>query len=68
MYCLKIQSDDGSILKTYQKNGVYVVESEIADNQLTLSRVIYDEESEGYVPTQDDQIMNTEEIRSEVMC
>ena len=64
MYCLKIQSDDGSILKTYQKNGVYVVESEIADNQLTLSRVIYDEESESYVPTQDDQIMNTEEIRS----
>ncbi len=64
MYCLKIQSDDGSILKTYQKNGVYVVESEIADNQLTLSRVIYDDESESYVPTQDDQIMNTEEIRS----
>ena len=64
MYCLKIQSDDGSILKTYQKNGVYVVESEISDNQLTLSRVIYDEESESYVPTQDDQIMNTEEIRS----
>ena len=64
MYCLKFQSDDGSILKTYQKNGVYVVESEIADNQLTLSRVIYDEESESYVPTQDDQIMNTEEIRS----
>lgn len=64
MYCLKIQSDDGSILKTYQKDGVYVVESEIADNQLTLSRVIYDEESESYVPTLDDQIMNTEEIRS----
>lgn len=63
MYCLKIQSDDGSVLKTYQKENVYVVESEIAENQLTLSRVMYDEESESYVPTQDDQIMNTEEVR-----
>lgn len=64
MYCLKIQSDDGSVLKTYQKENVYVVESEIEENQLTLSRVVYDAESESYVPTQDDQIMNTEEVRS----
>ncbi|MDE5939233.1 MAG: hypothetical protein K2H37_09155 [Lachnospiraceae bacterium] len=64
MYCLKIQSDDGSVLKTYQKDNVYVVESEISENQLTLSRVVYDEESESYVPTLDDQIMNTEELRS----
>ena len=63
MYSLKIQSDDGSVLKTYQKENVYVVESEIVENQLTLSRVVYDEESGSYVPTQDDQIMNTEEIR-----
>lgn len=64
MYCLKIQSDDGNVLKTYQKDNVYVVDSEIAENQLTLSRVVYDEESESYVPTQDDQIMNTEEVRA----
>lgn len=63
MYCLKIQSDDGNVLKTYQKENVYVVESEITENQLTLSRVVYDAESESYVPTQDDQIMNTEEVR-----
>lgn len=63
MYCLKIQSDDGSVLKTYRKDNIYVVASEITENQLTLSRVIYDEESESYVPTQDDQIMNTEEVR-----
>lgn len=63
MYCLKIQSDSGNVLKTYQKDGVYVVESEIAENQLTLFRVVYDEESENYVPTQADQIMNTEEVR-----
>ncbi|MDE6602603.1 MAG: hypothetical protein K2K90_10690 [Lachnospiraceae bacterium] len=64
MYCLKIQSDDGSVLKTYRKDSVYVVGSEISENQLTLSRVVYDEESESYVPTLDDQIMNTEEVRS----
>lgn len=64
MYCLKIQSDDGSVLKTYQKDNVYVVESEISENQLTLSRVVYDEETGSYVPTLDDQIMNTEEVRS----
>ena len=64
MYCLKIQSDDGSVLKTYRKDNVYVVETEITENQITLSRVVYDEESESYVPTFDDQIMNTEEVRS----
>ena len=64
MYCVKIQSDDGKILKTYQKDGIYVVDSEIEENQLTLSRVMYDEESESYVPTTDDQIMNTEEVKS----
>lgn len=63
MYCLKIQSDDGNVLKTYQKDDIYVVASEITENQLTLSRVVYDEESGSYVPTQDDQIMNTEEVR-----
>lgn len=63
MYCLKIQSDDGDVLKTYQKDNVYVVDSAIEENQLTLFRVVYDEESGGYVPTDDDQIMNTEEVR-----
>lgn len=64
MYCLKIQGDGGDILKTYQKDNVYVVDSEIEENQLTLFRVTYDEESESYVPAANDQIMNTEEVRS----
>lgn len=63
MYCLKIQSDDGDILKTYQKDHVYVVDSEIEENQLTLFRVTFDEESGNYVPAADDQIMNTEEVK-----
>lgn len=64
MYCLKIQSDDGDVLKTYRKDGVYVVDSQIEENQLTLSRVVYDEENEIYTPAADDHIMNTEEVKA----
>lgn len=64
MYCLKIQSDYGVILKTYQKQGVYVVDSTIQDKQLNLSRVVWDEESQSYMPTTDDQVMSTEEVKT----
>ena len=64
MYCLKIQSDSGSILKTYQKDGIYVVDSEITDNQLTLSRVTFDEESGNYIPAMEDHIMNTQAVKT----
>jgi hypothetical protein len=64
MYCLKIQSDMGELLKTYQKQGIYVVDSTIEENQLNLTRVSWDEESESYVPAADDQIMNTGEVKN----
>lgn len=64
MYCLKIQSDTGAVLKTYQKQDVYVIDSTIQDNQLNLSRVVWDEESESYLPTTDDQIMSTEKVKT----
>ena len=64
MYCLRIQGDNGKLLKTYRESGVYVVGSSIADNQLTLSRVVWDEEKGEYVPTRDDQIMSTEKASS----
>jgi len=60
MYCLKIQGDTGKLLKTYREKGVYVVDSVITDNQITLSRVTWDEEKAEYVPASDDQIMSTE--------
>ncbi len=63
MYCVRIQSDDGNVLKTYRKNGVYVIDSVIEDNQITLSRVIWNEESGNYEPTADDQIMSTEQVK-----
>lgn len=60
MYCLKIQSDTGELLKTYRENNVYVVGSEIMDNQIILSRITWDEETQSYLKTSDDQIMSTE--------
>lgn len=64
MYCLRIQGDSGKLLKTYRENGIYVVDSSIADNQITLSRVVWDEETGEYTPTSDDQIMSTEKVPS----
>ncbi len=60
MYCLKIQSDTGELLKTYRENNIYVIDSEITDNQIILSRIKWDEEMQSYVQANDDQIMSTE--------
>lgn len=62
MYCVRIQSDDGGVLKTYHKENIYIVDSAIEENQITLSRVVWNEESESYEPTADDQIMSTEQL------
>ena len=64
MYCVQIQGDDGRVLKTYYKENVYVVGSTIEDNQITLSRVVWNEESESYESTTNDQIMNTEQLKT----
>lgn len=64
MYCLKIQSDNGNVLKTYRKEGIYVVDTEITENQLILSRVTYDGENGNYTPVAEDQIMNTQEMKA----
>ncbi|MDE6846317.1 MAG: hypothetical protein K2J99_11220 [Lachnospiraceae bacterium] len=63
MYCVRIQSDDGSVLKTYRKENVYVVGSTIEENQITLSRVMWNEETQNYEPAADDQIMSTEQVK-----
>ena len=64
MYCVRIQSDDGGVLKTYRKEDVYVIDSAIEDNQITLSRVVWNEENESYEPTTNDQIMSTEQVKA----
>ncbi|MBD5514680.1 MAG: hypothetical protein HDR06_08505 [Lachnospiraceae bacterium] len=64
MYCVRIQGDDGKVLKSYRKDDIYVVGSSVEENQITLTRVMWDEENENYVPTSDDQIMSTEQIKT----
>ncbi|MDE6737914.1 MAG: hypothetical protein K2K07_02315 [Lachnospiraceae bacterium] len=64
MYCVRIQGDDGKVLKSYRKDDIYVVGSSVEENQITLTRVMWDEESESYVPTTDDQIMSTEQVKT----
>ncbi len=59
MYAIKIQDKDGNLLENYHPDGVYVTAVDIVDNQIRLSRVVKDEESQKYVSTYDDQIMST---------
>ncbi len=65
MYCLKIQGDTGEVLKTYSVKDIFVVDSSIEDNQIVLSRVMWDEETEEYIPTVNDQIVSTEKASTE---
>lgn len=64
MYRVCIQSEDGNVLKTYHKEGTYVVGSDIEENQIILSRVTWNEEAETYEAAADDQIMSTEQIKA----
>ena len=63
MYCVRIQSENGDVLKTYQKEGVYVADSTIEENQITLSRVQWNEETQEYEAASDDHIMSTEQTK-----
>ena len=65
MYCLKIQGDTGEILKTYREKDIFVTDSVIEDNQIILTRVMWDEETEEYIPTVNDQIVSTEKAATE---
>ncbi len=60
MYCVKIQNENGEILKTYQQDQVYVMGSTIEGNQINLSRLRKNEETGNYMVIEDDQIVNTE--------
>lgn len=75
MHEIVIQNDRGEKLKTYKQEGIYVTGCEVEDNQITLKRVekqivepVFDRAEEQmpeqavYVPIEDDQIMNNEEI------
>ena len=62
MYEIRIQNENDEILKKYGRQGIYVTDAEIKDNQIRLQRVEKNEETLQYVPVEDDQIMNNEEV------
>lgn len=60
MKTVKIEDENGEILKTYDPEGIYVTDCTIEKNQITLKRVRKAEETGGYTNIDDDQIMNNE--------
>ncbi len=60
MQTVKIENENGEILKTYEQHGIYVTGCTIEDNQINLKRVKREEEAGGYADVEDDQIMNNE--------
>lgn len=58
MYSIKIQSENGNVLKEYKQPDIYILNIATADNMIVLSRVAKDEESGMYYEIEDDQIMN----------
>ncbi|MBD5470936.1 MAG: hypothetical protein HDR19_07465 [Lachnospiraceae bacterium] len=60
MYAVYIQDERGNILKTYEheSDGLYVTGATIADNLITLTRVVKDEETGSYTESDPDQIVN----------
>ncbi len=64
MYCVRIQSESGEILKAYSQEGMYITGSEIEGNQINLYRIRRSEDGENYIAAENDQIVNTK-IESE---
>ena len=59
MYSIVIRDKDGNVLENYKADGIFVTDAEIHDNQIALTRVKWDEQSQKYVQSSDDQIMST---------
>ncbi len=61
MYVVKIQDENGTILKEYENEGIYVTDGSIINNQLVLKRAVKNEDGLSYSETTDDQILNNTE-------
>lgn len=57
MYQIRIQDENGSVLMSYEKPGVYVTECRMNGNQIILTRVEKDGQG-GYVASTEDQIVS----------
>ncbi len=58
MYSVRIQDQNGNILKDYSQQGMYVLDLEKRDNMLILTRVAKDPETGELVEAPEDQIVN----------
>lgn len=58
MYSVRIQDQNGNLLKDYHQDGVYVLDIEKSDNMLILSRAAINSENGELIPLEDDQIVN----------
>ncbi len=58
MYSIKIQDQNGNLLKDYRQAGIFVLGIEKSDNMIILTRVARDPETGSYSSTSDDQIVN----------
>lgn len=57
-----IRDVSGEILKTYARDGVYIMDYEMADGCLTLHRATIDDKTGELTPIEDDQIVRVQEI------
>lgn len=57
MYEVIIVDENGTVLKEYGNEGMYVTGGQITDNQLNMTRVVKNEDG-SYTETTDDQIIN----------
>lgn len=61
MYSVKIQTEDGTVYKNYEQDGIYVTECVVSDNLLTLNRVRKDENGIFHETDSDSIVDNTPE-------
>ena len=59
MYSIVIRDKEGNVLENYKADGIYVTDAEIHNNQIALTRVRWDEQTQKYIQSTDDQIMST---------
>lgn len=57
MYQVLIRDVRGNILKTYEEAGIYVVDTQVEDEMITMVRMRRDESNRGWSYTTDDQIL-----------
>ncbi len=57
MYCIRIQDNEGNIIEEYQRDGIYIVATQINNNVIKLTRATFD--ATGYTYLEDDSIMNS---------